>query len=168
MSKVLLTIVLRVLACAFATYLLWRKFGTVSFVICAPLFGVALARPILDLLEESARAVRRAAFRGLDGRHFQFKGIRLEVVEDADSYRWLRLVDVRKIVTGLPADQVLRTLLPEGLQELGAAKAVCIKAEALLQYLQKATDPTTLRFKLWLEREVVFPAGRLRERNQAQ
>ena len=168
MLQVLLKIALRTLACAVVTYGIWLKFGTVSLVVCAPLFGVALARPILELMEEAAQATTRAAFRDLDGRHFHYKGILVDVVEDADSYRWMRLADVRKIVTGLPADQVLRNLFPEGLQDPPASKAVCIKAEALLQYLQKATDPGTLRFKLWLEREVVMPAIRLRERKPAQ
>ncbi len=168
MLPVLLKIALRTLACAVVTYGVWLKFGTVSLVVCAPLFGVALARPILELMEESAHTARRMAFRDVDGRHFVYKGTPLDVIDDTDSYRWIRLADVRKIVTGLPADQVLRSLFPEGLQDPTASKAVCIKAEALLQYLQKATDPATLRFKLWLEREVVFPATRLRERNAAQ
>ncbi|HMA10203.1 MAG TPA: hypothetical protein VKP68_20145 [Ramlibacter sp.] len=168
MPKLLLKIALRTLACAVVTYGMWLKFGTVSLVVCAPLFGVALARPIVDLLEEAAHATTRAAFRDVDGRHFHYRGILVDVVEDADSYRWMRLADVRKIVTGLPADPVLRNLFPEGLREATASKAVCIKAEALLQYLQKATDPGTLRFKHWVEREVVFPASRLRERNAVQ
>ena len=164
MLPVLLKIALRTLACAVVTYGVWLKFGTVSLVVCAPLFGVALARPILELLEESAQTARRMAFRDVDGRHFVYKGTPLDVIDDTDSYRWLRLADVRKIVTALPADRVLRSLHPEGLQDMNSAKDSCIKAEALLQYLQKATDPGSLRFKLWLEREVVMPAIRIRER----
>jgi hypothetical protein len=162
--KLLLKIAVRTLACALVTYGVWLKLGTVSLVVCAPLFGVALARPILELFEESANAARRSAFRDVHGRHFVYKGTQLDVVEDTDSYRWLRLADVRRIVTALPADPVLRSLHPEGLQDMQSDKNPRIKAEALLQYLQKATDPGTLRFKLWLEREVVMPAIRIRER----
>lgn len=164
MPQVLLKIALRLLACAGVAYLVWRGLGAIGLVVCAPLFGVALARPILELMEESAHTARRSAFRDVDGRHFQYKGTPLDVVEDTDSYRWLRLADVRKIVTALPADQVLRSLHPEGLQDMRSARNPCIKAEALLQYLQKATDPGSLRFKVWLEREVVMPAIRIRER----
>jgi hypothetical protein len=133
-------------------YLVLSRLGTMSLVVLAPLCGVALARPIIDLVDESAQATRRAAFRAVEGRHFHYKRIRVEVVEDADSYRWLRLADVRKIVEGLPADAGLRNLLPGAMREMGASSAPSVQAEALLQYLQKATDPGSLRFKLWLQR----------------
>jgi hypothetical protein len=156
----LLKIALRFAACAAVTWLVWGTFGIVSVVFMAPLFGVALARPILDLMEESAEATRRAAYRGLHGRHFQYKGIRVEVTQDEDNRRNLRLADVRKIIDGLPADAVLRSVLPGALSAGVDANSVSIQAEALLQYLQKATDPGSLRFKLWLEREVIKPTQR--------
>jgi hypothetical protein len=153
----LLKIALRLAGCAAVTWLAWGTFGLFSVVFMAPLFGVALARPILDLAEESAQATRRAAWRGLHGRHFQYKGFRVEVTQDEDDRRCLRLADVRKIVSGLPADAVLRSVLPGALSNAADANAVSIEAGALLRYLQKATDPGSLRFKLWLEREEINP-----------
>lgn len=164
----LLKIALRLAACAAVTWLVWRTFGIFAVVFAAPLFGVALARPILDLMEESAQATRRAACRGLHGRHFEFKGIRIEVTQDEDDRRCLRLADVRKIVVGLPADAVLRSVLPGALSDATDADPVSIRAEALLQYLQKATDPGSLRFKLWLDREVIRPTQRRSVGNPVQ
>ena len=164
MTQLLLKIVLRLLGCAIVTYLVWRGLGPVGLVFCAPLFGVALARPIVDLVAESAQMAQRVGLRDLHGRHFVYRGTPIDVVEDAQQYRWLRLADVRKIVTGLPVEPVLRSLLPDGLQPMGPPANVCIKAEALQQYLQKVTEPNSLRFRRWLEREVVMPAGKLRER----
>lgn len=165
MLPVLLKIALRTLGCAVLTYAAWLKFGNTMLAICAPLFGVALARPILDLFEEANHANTRAAFRDVHGRHFVYKGTPIDVMEDSESYRWLRLADVRKIVTALPADGVLRGMHPDGLLDINSDRDSCIKAEALLAYLQKATEPASLRFKLWLEREVVMPAIRIRQRN---
>ena len=69
------------------------------------------------------------AFRDVDGRHFVYKGTPLDVIDDTDSYRWLRLADVRKIVTALPADRVLRSLHPEGLQDMSSAKDPASRAK---------------------------------------
>ena len=158
------SILLRILACAGVTYLVWRQIGTVGVVTCAPLFGIALARPIMDFIGESVWFGRRLAMRDLEGRHFEYKGKLVDVVEDTDNYRWLRLDDIRHIVKGLPADQVLEKLLPKGLQRMEPSAYQRIKADALLDNLQKSTDPSTIRFKTWIEREVVFPARKQRDK----
>lgn len=164
MLRILLPIALRLLACSAATYLAWRAIGLVGVVVCAPLFAVALARPILDLFGGSFRLTRALAWRDVDGRHFEHRGKAIDIVEDPAQQPWLRLSHVRRIITGLPSDQALARLYPQGVQALEASAPLRIRAEALAQYLEKATDPASLKFRLWLEREVAFPARQRRQR----
>lgn len=121
MRQLLLTIALRLLACAAVIYLQWRWLGAVGLVVGAPLLGVALARPILDLLGMARHTARAAAYREVSGRHFVHRGLMLDISDDAAQFRWLRISDVRKLIPGLPADQTLQQLRPDGVQ-LGEKK----------------------------------------------
>jgi hypothetical protein len=124
------------------------------------LFGVALARPIIDLVAASHHAGRAAALRSLGGRLYEHHGSRLDIAEDEDAARWLVAADVRKVVTGLPRDEVLQRQYPDGAGTVGDDKKVRIRADTLLDYLRKSSDPASVRFKVWLEREVIFPSRR--------
>jgi hypothetical protein len=158
-------IVLRsAVASAFA-YGLWRAFGASGLVFAAPLFGVLLARPLIDLAGDLGRATRGLALDDIEGRHYAFKGLHIEVAEDADGRRWLRAADVRKAVPGLPADASLLHLYPAGTRRAGRRRAVGVEAETLWQALDRSSEAQTLKFRLWLEREVILPARRQRERS---
>jgi hypothetical protein len=157
-------VALRLLSCAAVTWLVWRWVGVFSLVFCAPLFGVALARPLLEMLENTTLLAKRLGYRKINGRHFEHQGRSLDIADDADGYRWIRTEDVRKVVAALPTDPVLGRLFP-GDVRLGAAREVPrIKAEALDAYLAKSTEASSLRFRLWLQREVILPARLRRER----
>jgi len=164
MYPLLLQIALRTAVCALVTYAVWRILGTVALVVCAPLFGVALARPILDLLGALAAATKQAALAPLAGRHYEHHGTPIDIVEDETHRRWIRLADVRKIISTLPRDAVMQHQYPGGCRLDTDSKIQRISAVALHAYLRKATDPASLRFKHWLEREVVYPAEQIRRR----
>ena len=164
MRRTLLTVALRLVLCSAVTYLLWRVLGAVGIVACAPLFGIALARPILDLLGGSPRLARQLAFRAVEGRHFEHRGRALDIVEDKAHYRWLLLSHVRRFVPDLPSDPSLRHRFPEGVWTSAAGRDSRIQAEALFDCLQGCSDADLLKFRHWLERDVIFPAQQLRRR----
>lgn len=157
-------VVLRLLACCAATWLVWRWIGVASLVVCAPLFGVALARPVLELAENTTLLARRLGYRRINGRYFQHHGSSLDIEEDEQGYRWLSTSDVRKVVTGLPNDAVLARLYPGDVQQGPSADVPRMKAEALNTCLDRATGADTLKFRLWLQREVILPAHLRRQR----
>ncbi len=164
MAQILFRILLRSAACVLATYVVWRWLGAIAFPICAPLFGIALARPLIDLLSLSHSALREKAFAPVSGRHFEFRGLFVDIAEDADHYRWIRIADVRKVIEHLPRDLSLRRQFPDGCAEDPESHQLRIQAEALLQYLAHSTHPDSLRFRLWLERDVILPAQNMRRR----
>nr|WP_316644030.1 hypothetical protein [uncultured Roseateles sp.] len=164
MYQLLLQVAIRAAACALITYAIWRTLGTVALVVCAPLFGMTLARPILDIVAGLGAATKQAALAPLAGRHYEHHGIPIDIIEDESHRRWISLNDVRKVIENFPRDAVVRQQYPDGCRLDRDSKLQRISADALHSYLHKSTDPASLRFKIWLAREVVFPAEQVRRR----
>ena len=166
-SRLLGRIAWRLLLAGLVCWGLWRLLGLLGVVVSAPLFGFLLARPLLDLVGASGAAVKQLALADLEGRHFEYRGVALDIAEDEEHRRWIRVADLRKLLPGLPRDELLRRQYASDCRDDAAtatAKALRIEAGALLAHLAKATEPATLRLKTWLEREVVAPSEKLRER----
>ena len=166
MNPALLQLLLRALVAAAATALLYRLFGAFGLVFGAPLFGVLLARPIIDLASDFKAQARGLVYEDDEGHYYAFKGWRMHVSEDDEGWRWVNAAHVRKVVPGLPADATLLHLYPQGSRRLGRRGQAYLRAETLHEALARASEPMTLRFRHWVERELVLPAERKRERAQ--
>lgn len=164
MLRIALRIVVRLILCSVAAYVMWRRFGASGLAFAAPLFGVALARPLIDLVGEFALTAKHSALGDLHGRNYEHRGVRLDIAEDAYGYRWVSVRDVRKVLPSFPRDAVLQAQFPGDLLEDAAMKGGRIRADALLAYLRKATETESIKFRNWLERDVVMPAEKIRER----
>jgi hypothetical protein len=162
MTRILLRIAFRLLLCCAASYAMWLRFGPTGLAMAAPVFGVALARPLIDLVAEFSVLTKHAALGDLQGRNFSFRGLRLDIAEHDDGYRWISMRDVRKVLPALPRDAVLRSRFPADLRHDESLQGERIRAEALLDYLRKATETDSIKFRNWLEKDVVFPAARAR------
>ncbi|MEO7150175.1 MAG: hypothetical protein ABIX46_00455 [Burkholderiaceae bacterium] len=168
--SLLLTLALRFAGCSAVAWLAWRWLGAAGLVYSGALFGLALARPLVEAAGAWWRTTRRWAYGDLDGRHYAHRGTPIDVVEDTDHVRWLRTDDVRRVIGGLPGDPALARLYPDGVRRDPPRRAALatgsarISAEALADYLRKSTAPASLRFARWLERDVAHAARRLRER----
>ncbi|MCG2591730.1 hypothetical protein LZ009_02945 [Ramlibacter sp. XY19] len=163
MIRLLLRIAFRFALCCAATYLLWLRLGTIAFAVAAPIFGAALARPLIDLVGELAGEVKRAALADLEGRNYEFRGMRFDIADHVDGYRWISVRDVRKVLRAMPRDAVLRAQFPADLLHDEGLKGDRIRAEALLAYLRKATETDSIKFRNWLEKDVVSPAAKARQ-----
>jgi len=164
--RTIASIALRVAACAIASWIAWRIFGTAGLVFVAPLFGLAFARPLVELAATASRAMRSAHWRDVEGRHHAFGGRPVNVLEDADGQRWIRLGDVRAIVGFTTSEGALAIAYPDGLRRMGRPVEPHIGAEALLEHLGKERGPKAIRLRTWVEREIAFPARRERERQR--
>lgn len=159
-----LRIVLRVTLCAALSWCVWRVLGLAPMVATAPLWGLALAKPLIDLASDARHRMRRHVWKPLEGRHFVFRGMPLQVLEDADHRRWVRAADVRRIVGRTATDGALALTYPNGWRAFGQPAEPHFSDDALIAHLAKESSPQALRFRHWAEREIAFPAQRLRER----
>ena len=164
MRGVVLRIAIRLLLCAAASWAVWRIGGLALMIVTAPLYGIALARPLLDLASDLRQHARAAAWRTLEGQHFVFRGIPVQVLEDDEHRRWVRAADVRAIVGHTASHGALALTYPSGWRAMGRPAEPHFSDEALIAHLSKESSPEALRFRHWAEREIAFPARRLRAR----
>lgn len=146
----------RLLLCAGVAWAMSRTLGpALALVFTAPLLGLALRRPILDLLAGAVAKGKELALADVEGRFHAFRGIPIDVVHDEDERPWVLVHDVRKVLPGLPRDAVLQQMLRERVGEVPGWAGLRIRADALEQQLRAATDPQAIRFKEWLGRDVL-------------
>jgi hypothetical protein len=158
------TLTLRLAVCLLVAWSAFHWFGTTTMVTTLPLFGILLARPLIDLASALRHEMKRAQLAPVEGRHYAFRGRRVRVLEDADRTRWIRLADVRAIVGFTASDGALAITYPDGVRRLGRPAESHVSEEALLAHLLKERAPEAARLRVWVEREIVFPARRERER----
>ena len=163
MIAVLATIAVRLALCAAVTWALWRLGFDSGLLFMIGLVGVSLARPLLDLASAVRHLMRQAVWHDVQGRHFAFKGRPVRVIEDADHRRWIRMADIRAIAGVTASEAALRITYPTGWKLLGRPAELHLCDESLLAHLAKERSPMNLRLRHWVEREVTFPARRLRE-----
>ena len=164
MIRVVASIMIRLGLCALLSWAVWRWLGLAAMVPTLPLFGILLARPLLDLASALRHEVKRAQLVEVEGRHYAFRGRRVQVIEDADRRRWVRLADVRAIAGFTASDGALAITYPDGVRRLGRPAEAHVAEEALLAHLLKERAPEAARLRVWVEREIVFPARRERKR----
>jgi hypothetical protein len=164
MIRIAASIALRTACCGLLSWAAWRLGGPGVLVVTLPLLGIALARPLLELASALHHEMNRAHWRDVEGRHYAFRGCPVSVVEDPDRRRWIRLADIRAIVGFTASDGALAISYPNGVQRLGRPPELHLSDEALLTHLQKERSPDAIRLCHWVEREIVFPARRERER----
>ena len=164
MSSLAASIALRLAACLLVSWGVWRWGGAAAMAGTLPLFGILLARPLIDLASAIRHGMKHAQLAEVEGRHYAFRGRRIEVIEDVERRRWVRLADVRAIVGFTASDGALAISYPDGVRRLGRGREAHVSDEALLAHLAKERSPDAARLRGWVEREIVFPARRERER----
>jgi len=154
----------RLAICVAVSWSVWRIGGLVPMVCTAPLFGVLLARPVLDLMSDMRHQTRALVWRPLEGRHYVVRGTPVQVLEDDQCVRWVRVADVRRVVGFTSSDGVLALTYPNAWRLMGNPPQPHIGDEALLVHLRREGTADAGRFMHWAERTITFPARRLRER----
>jgi hypothetical protein len=159
-SRVVATLALRLAVCVSVSWAIWHWFGLSTMVPVLPLFGILLARPLIELAGALRDGMKQVQLAAVEGRHYAFRGRSVQVLEDADKRRWVRLADVRAIVGFTASDGALAISYPHGVRRLGRPAEAHVSAEALLAHLRKEQAPEAARLSLWVEREIVFPSRR--------
>lgn len=162
--RTLATLLLRAGAGALVAAPAWWFAGPAGLAATSVVFGVLLAKPLLELIGESGRWLRERAYADIEGRHYAFRGTPVQVVEDEAHVRWVRLADLQAVLGPGASEGALSRLYGEGLQRLGVRRQAHLSAEVLWRHLAKDTRPEAIRFRLWVEREILKPSQVLQQR----
>jgi hypothetical protein len=153
-----------VAVCAGFYALTHRLLGPVVWPLLAVVIGIAFSRILIDVFAELGWGLRRLQLEPLAGTHYKFQNFTVHVIEDDDHCRWVATQEVRKIVGQLVSDQLLAQMFPSGYQRLGKAQNGYLRDDALIAHLAQATTPQAIKFKNWVERNIAFPARKIRQR----
>jgi hypothetical protein len=141
-----------------------RLLGPVVWVYLAMVIGIAFSRIIIDTTAELSWWARRRMLEPLSGTHYQFQTFTVHVFEDDDHCRWIATDEARKIVGQLAGDHSLAQLYPCGHQFLGKDNKGYLRDDALITHLTSSSSPQGIKFKNWVERNIAFPARKVRQR----
>lgn len=142
----------------------WHWLGPGGLALTSPLVAYALTRPLASLLSGGVRWSVSRAYRRVQGRHYAFHDISLDVIEDDEQCRWMRAADIRRVLAGFPRDEVLARVLDASQQRAGPnpTPGLYVSVEALGPLLERTEQPLARRFKHWVQREVEGPSGSAR------
>lgn len=151
------------LVCLVISLVLYKLGGRFLLLSVAVLCLLAFLRPLVNYLSEGDYFLtRKPALQPIEGMYFVYQGQPLDITQDSDFHRWLRLPDLRKVLSDLPEAAYFAQNYP---QLTRTPSTTCrIEVTALLDYLKQRPDNDTIRFRNWLLREVARPAKRARQR----
>jgi hypothetical protein len=163
MKQWLISVSIRLAFCILVTYVGFLGSGPLALPFCAAIYGVVLIKPLFELIGAAFYAAKSAALHDLQGHYFTHRGIRLDVLEHADTFRWICTANVRKVLPGFPSDATLLKMYPSDVIPPSAESGARIKAERLHEMLMKSQNAEGIQFRNWLLREIIHPANRARE-----
>lgn len=140
----------------------WTDKWTVVFV--SPLYGAAIARPLINWVANIRQVLRAQVWLPVHGKHYVFKGTTVRVLEDEDDWRWVRVDDVQAALGMAMNTRQLALTYPGRVEGMGRPAQLHIRDDALVEFLGRQQDATALRLRTWVERNIAFPAERLRRR----
>jgi len=131
-------------------------FALLGFVFSTPLIGVAIAKPLVEMIHEGFGWLWAQPMRKWQGIYYEFNGIQVRVIEDEDTL-WFAADDVIKATEIEAAGGTLTEsrLLPQW----GLA---CLAIEGVEAVLGRHRSHESQRFILWARREVQAPWERKR------
>jgi len=151
------SLALRLAVCLLLSWGIGRLLGVFGLLISLPLWGRAFAPELLEMGSWAYRSLRGLALRDVSGRYYVFKGHSLRVLEDElEPRRWLLLDDLARALDEPISASALRLRHPEGLRQFGSQ--LYLSDDAALAHLAERHSPRSARLRLWVEREVWFPA----------
>ena len=162
--KSLVNLALRIAICSAVTWALMTLMGTFGYaaigaVIAAPLWGVMLAKPILEFFPVLERMAHRSAFQEWEGKYYKYGLIHLRVYFDGDD-AWFNAQDVLAVLDKTAASWSDTRFTPQeygsipGRGEMGFSPAGVIKLTHLSGHAEAP------KFRLWFERAVIYTLER--------
>ena len=144
--------------CAFAAWIGWKLGGKpwmlVGLVFSVPAFGVAIARPLVELSHEGLSWLAAQPLEKWEGRYYEFAGVHVRIYEDRGEL-WFAAKDVIQALA-IPANaDSLLAVYPGGCKVLEGINFLAIPA--LENFLAAHPGPESGRFLLWSRREVLAP-----------
>ena len=131
-------------------------FALIGFVFSTPLIAVAIAKPLVEMIEEGFGWLSAQPLKKWQGNYYEFGGVQVRVFEDEDEL-WFAADDVIK-ATGISA---VGGALPDS-RLIEEIRLSCLTLGGVEALLARHRSHEAGRFLLWARREVLVPWERKR------
>ncbi len=164
--KIFGNLVLRLAVCVGVAWTGVMLMGLIGLAITAPIWGVMLAKPILEFFPALHGAIHRQALQEWEGKYYKYGRTHLRVYFDGDDV-WFVAKDILSVLDKMPGSWRDARFTPEeygvipGRTENGFSPAGVMKLTLL------SGHPEAPKFRLWFERAVVFTLNRQKEARAA-
>jgi hypothetical protein len=152
----------RAAICVAVTWFLWQGSGAIGLVLAALIWGLLMAKPILELVPMLVREMKRSAWSEWDGDVIVFETYRLRVRSVA-GYPWIVDDDLLAVLGKQGSDAERRRSDPANRAHLPGTKLWGYSEGGALKYLSSSRHPDAHKLRLLLERQVFLPARKRRE-----
>ena len=146
---------LRLVICIGVTYLGVVVLGLTGFAITAPIWGVMLAKPILEFFPALERMIHRHALQQWEGKYYKYGPTHLRVYFDGDD-AWFNAKDVLSVFDKTLGSWLDTRFTPEEYGTIPDRNDKGFSSAGVVKLTQISDHPEAPKFRLWFERAVVF------------
>ena len=158
----MISLTMRLVICIGVAWAAEMVLGLIGLAITAPIWGVMLAKPIVEFFPALQRMGHRHALQEWEGRYYKYGGTHLRAYFDGDD-AWFDAKDVLSVLDKTPRGWLDTRFTPEeygvnpGRSDKGFSTAGVIKLTRISEH------PEAPKFRLWFERTVVLNLNRKKE-----
>ena len=141
-----------------------HKMGLIFVALSAPLWGVLLKKPIVEGLASYFRWAKQQPYMRWQGQYYEFENTHIRVFEDDYGHLWFCDKDVLKAL-GQSVGKTYRLAYAEAdYRAIPGERLNGFSENAVILVVSRIRHPSAGKFKFWLEREVLAPHHKKREK----
>jgi len=140
----------------------WYFEGPIGLAMAAPVVGIACSKPLIELAEELVRWLRLRAYRG-DERVYRFgrRDVRMFLWHGRP---WFSARAVCSALGYEDVDVTIRHLGATRHESAGRCSEPYLSEFAVAKLGARSRHPEAIAFRIWFERDVMYPLHRARAR----
>lgn len=146
-----------------ASWFLLYTQGAIGLVFAAPIWGLLLARPIIEGVPTLIGGLRRSAYTNWEGEVHTFETHSLRV-RDVGGYVWIVDGDLLAVLGEKPSDTRRRRADGAFHAPIPDTRLWGWSEAGVIKLLTGSRHPDAHKLRLFLERQVFLPARKRRER----
>ena len=139
----------------------WHSAGPIGLAFVAPAIGVAFSKNLIEFWESAVRAMRKHAYEG-DERVYKFGFVQLRMVM-RHGRPWFAAHEVCGALGYEDVDEAIRHLAASEHEGIGGSRIPYLPEAAVDKLAARSRHPDAVRFRIWFERDVMYPIKRARE-----
>ena len=144
------------------TWFACRQTGAVGLIFSAPVWGLLLARPVFEVLAAAHQRIKEAAWSEPGIERHAFGGHSLRVIH-VGGYAWIVDIDLLSVLGEEPSKQSRRRADPARYAQLPDNGLWGYSEDGAIALLAASRHVDAHKLRLYLERQVFFPARKKRE-----